>query len=281
MVDLGAELFGHLSPTLPASDAAAVAAHPLLHIVLVTLSAGGAVLGLRSSHMVSDFGTLRAVLHHLARAYSGRTLTAGDVPAPGAPAVAALAAATLPLPPGFQPWNYRPLPPDVGTQFAALVAQPQLQALSLHISVGWLEELKAQATAELAATPAGTTAGGEGGTTADTTPTWVSTNDALMAWLWKALAGLPCRRGAVTPFNLALDMRSRMQLPGGHSPLPRWVYGNLATSAFCPELDAASLSLGQVAVALRKTVVRCGGLGCGGGRVCRGRADRRETYPNA
>ncbi|PSC70669.1 trichothecene 3-O-acetyltransferase [Micractinium conductrix] len=170
--DLGGELFGHLPPTLPASDPAAAAATPLLQVAL----------------------------------------------------------------------------------FAALAAKPPLQALTLHVSAARLAALKEQAMAELAAAGSTADAAGDGqqGTCAGA---WVSSNDALMAWLWKALAALPCRRGAVTPFNLALDMRSRMQLPTAHPTLPRWVYGNLATSAFCPELDAAALPLGQVALALRQTVV--------------------------
>ena len=286
--DLGGELFGHLPPTLPASDPAAAAATPLLQVALVSLASGGAVLGLRVSHMVADFGTVRAVLHHLARAYSGRSPTDADVPAPAAPAIAALAAASLPLPAGFEPWNYRPLPPVVSTQFAALAAKPPLQALTLHVSAARLAALKEQAMAELAAAGSTADAAGDGqqGTCAGA---WVSSNDALMAWLWKALAALPCRRGAVTPFNLALDMRSRMQLPTAHPTLPRWVYGNLATSAFCPELDAAALPLGQVALALRQTVVRwdgwgsrsvgCGAAACPGGRLSLAHALACGSFP--
>lgn len=287
MVDLGRELFGHLPSSMP-GDATEAAALPLFHVSLVALEGGGSgersrersggkggcVLGLRISHMVADYSTLRCALHHLARAYSGRPLAAFDVPAPAVPLVATLAARPPPL--GAQPYNYLPLPPDVGAQLAALAAAPQLQGLVLHVPPARLAEHKAQALAEAAAAAAGAaglgmgteaaaaavdSGGGEGG---DATggegnePDWVSTDDALMAWLWRTLAALPCRRGAVTPFNRGLNMRGRLPAAvyeGGHQP--RWIYGNLATSSFTPALDAPALSLGQVALELRRTVARC------------------------
>lgn len=61
-----------------------------------------------------------------------------------------------------------------------------------------------------------------------------------------------------------LDMRRRLPAaalaachPDGTTP--RWLYGNLATSAYTPPLDAPALPLGQVALELRRTVSRCGG----------------------
>ena len=180
---------------------------------------------------------------------------------------------------------------------AALQEMPPLQGLTLHVAPAQLAALKARALADLAATAAAAaggqeaveggelTAGGssggadsEGGTAGagsgagmpeDASPAWVSSNDALMAWLWRALARLPCRAGIVTPFNLALDMRPPRlaELPPGwaHSSTPpKWLYGNLATSAYCPELDAAALRLGEVALALRQTVARWGRRAGGG-----------------
>lgn len=63
---------------------------------------------------------------------------------------------------------------------------------------------------------------------------------------------LPCQ---------GLDMRRRLPAaavgachPDGTTP--RWLYGNLATSAYTPPLDAPALPLGQVALELRRTVAR-------------------------
>ena len=53
----------------------------------------------------------------------------------------------------------------------------------------------------------------------------------------------------------------RGRLAGGGAPAAQhaaWLYGNLATSAYTPELDVAPLPLGAVARALRRTVDRCG-----------------------
>ena len=218
IADLGAELFGHLAG-LP-MDGKGAEAVPLAHVTLVTLgsgggsgdggssSAAGCVLGLRVSHLVGDYGTLRGLLHHLARAYSGRALAAADVPAPGAPLVAALAAA--PPPPGARQHNYLPAPPELGGQLAALAAAPSLQGLVLHVPPARLAQLKAQAAAEAAAAAAvdgsaggaaavlATSAGGAAGAAGQK---FVSTNDALMAWLWRTLAALPCRGGRVVAFN--------------------------------------------------------------------------------
>lgn len=149
------------------------------------------------SHMVADFGTLRGLLHHLAREYSGRPLAADNVPAPAAPLVAALGA--VPPPPGARLSNYLHMPPSIGEQFAALAAAAPLQGLTLHVSPARRAALKAAAAAEAASAAE---AGEE--------ETWVSTNDALVAWLWRTLAALPCRGGAVVPFMQALDMRRRL-----------------------------------------------------------------------
>ncbi|KAL4423758.1 hypothetical protein ABPG75_001059 [Micractinium tetrahymenae] len=65
-------------------------------------------------------------------------------------------------------------------------------------------------------------------------------------------------RGAVTAFNQGLDMRGRLPFPPGQAApaaQPRWLYGNLATSAYTPDLDVSAMSLGVVARALRCTVV--------------------------
>lgn len=201
LLDLGAELFGHL-PGLSADGEAAAAAVPLAHVTLVALS-GGCVLGLRVSHLVGDFATLRGLLHHLARAYSGRALAPADVPAPGAPLVAALAAA--PPPAGARPHNYLPIPPQLGGQLAALASAPPLQGLVLHVPPARLADLKEQAAAEAAAAAAEEHVGGSpaaGSMAAGAAQQqWVSTNDALMAWLWRTLAALPCRGRQVVAFN--------------------------------------------------------------------------------
>ncbi len=213
MADLGAELFGHLVG-LPA-DSAAAAAVPLVQVALVALAgdgSGGCVLGLRVSHLVADFGTLRALLHQLARVYNRQPLAPADVPAPAAPLVAALA---VPPPLGARPHNYLPFPSNIGEQLAAVRKLPPLQGLVLHVSPARLAKLKARAAADLAAAAAAGAAGAgtqaaRGGGAAETSAgqdsgeaeqLWVSTNDALMAWLWRTLAGLPCRRGAVVAFN--------------------------------------------------------------------------------
>lgn len=57
----------------------------------------------------------------------------------------------------------------------------------------------------------------------------------------------------MTAFNQGLDMRGRLPAPTAQ---PHWLYGNLATSAFTPEMDVSAMSLGAVARALRRTVVR-------------------------
>lgn len=219
MADLGAELFGHL-PGLPAdgTDAAAV---PLVHIALIALGGGSGgsgsgsacVLGLRVSHMVGDFGTLRALLHQLARAYNRQPLTPANVPAPAAPLVAALAA--QPPPAGARVHNYLPFPPKLGEQMGRLMAAPPLQGLVLHVPAARLAQLKEQAAADIAAAAAadpsqGAAQGSTGSAAAAAAAgaageqagqEWVSTHDALMAWLWRTVAALPCRQGAVVAFN--------------------------------------------------------------------------------
>ena len=106
--DLAGAVFGHLPPVLsPLSGSPGGAPpQPLLHVAHIALAGGGCVLGLRVSHLVADYGTLRAALHHLARAYSGRPLAPPDVPVPAAPLLAALGAATA-LPPGHEAWWVR------------------------------------------------------------------------------------------------------------------------------------------------------------------------------
>lgn len=216
MADLGSELFGHLDG-LP-GDGAAAAKVPLTQVALVALGRSGSssgdsgcVLGLRVSHMVGDYGTLRALLHQLARAYNRQPLSPADVPASAAPLVAALA---VPPPPGARQHNYLPFPPDIGEQLAAITALPPLQGLVLHVPAARLAELKAHAAADHAAAAAaaagiGSAAAESGGVAADVDAAtangmgelWVSTHDALMAWWWRTVAALPCRRGAVVAFN--------------------------------------------------------------------------------
>ena len=247
---LGEELFGHL-PGLPA-DGAGAPALPLTHLALVSTLDGGCVLGLRVSHLVADFGTLRGFLHHLAREYSGTPLAPADRPVMGQPLMAALCAA--PPPPGARLHNYLPAPPTFGEALAALAAQPPLQGLTLHVPPARLAALRAQAAAEAAGEAGAAGAAGEEGC--------VSTNAALMAWLWRTLAALPCRRGAVVSFFQALDVRRRLPEAalaacGASSDAPpRWVYGNLAASALTPALDVASMTLGSGAMELRRAVAR-------------------------
>lgn len=263
LVDLGSELFGHL-PFL-GGDPGGPEATPLVEVALVALQGGGAcLLGLRMSHLVGDFGSLRALMHHLAAAYSGRALDPSAAPAPGEPFVTALASA--PPPPSSRPYNYLSKPPGFDVLLGRLASAPPLHGLTLYFPPERLAALKARAAAE-----AEQAARGDG--SGDGSPAWVSTNDALMAWLWKALAAMPCRGGAVTAFNQALDMRGRLALPaagataaaqGQQQQQQPWLYGNLATSAYTNELDVAAMPLGAVALALRRTVVRCArGLGQG------------------
>ncbi|KAL4423757.1 hypothetical protein ABPG75_001058 [Micractinium tetrahymenae] len=131
LADLGGELFGHLQGASLAADAL-----PLLQVALVTLQGSsssedgsgistGCVLGVRVSHLVGDFGTLRAVLHHLAAAYSGRP-PSGGTPQPAEPLISALAAA--PPPADTTVWNYLCQPPKFMEQMMALVAAPPQQA---------------------------------------------------------------------------------------------------------------------------------------------------------
>ena len=274
LANLGGQLFGHL-PDLP-PDGAAAAAVPLLQVACVALEGGGGggVLGLRLSHMIGDFGTLRALLHHLARAYSGRPLAPADLPVPAAALVEALA--SVPPPPGAQPWNYVPLLPRIGEMFGPLLAAPPLQGLVLHVPPARLAALKAAASSEAAAAAAaeaaaaGTDGGGGGGDAPQ--PAWVSTNNALTAWLWRTLATLPCHRGEVSAFYQALGMRGRLPAAayaGSQAPKPpRWIYGNLAGSAYTPEMDVAEMPLGAVALALRRTIHRCLGSGVMQGGWC-------------
>eukprot|EP00879_Flechtneria_rotunda_P020299 GHRR01021347.1.p1 GENE.GHRR01021347.1~~GHRR01021347.1.p1 ORF type:complete len:459 (+),score=135.47 GHRR01021347.1:106-1482(+) len=285
--DIGFEVFSHLPNTLP--DAADEAVNePLMHVALVTLADAGCVLGLRLSHLVADFGTLRAVLHHMACVYSDKPLDQNP-PTPAEPVVSALAAAELP--PDSQPWNYLPWPSNTAEQFSAVLQKPALRCIRYHVPPARLKALKVQALADLqqlsqsasirpnaarskaevaaaltaATSTAASTSAGNGAADAAGSTTaaaeyrgmeWVSTNDAFMAHLWKTLASLPCRAGVVTAFNMALDMRSRLEIPEGIAPLGHWVYGNLATSAFCPALDVAAMSLGEVALELRRTIGR-------------------------
>lgn len=260
MATLGEELFGHL-PDLPAHGSGA-AALPLAHVAMVATRDGGCLLGLRLSHLVADFGTLRCLLRHVAREYNGLPLAPEDVPGPSQPALAALEAAPPPL--GARLHNYVPLPPSFGEQLAALAGQPPLRGLTLHLPAARLAALKSQAAAEAAAE-----AGGE-----ELGEAWVSTQAAVIGWLWRTLAALPCRRGAIVGLHQAMDIRPR--LPGaaqaaaggaqGAAP-PRWVYGSLVASALTPPLDVTAMSLGAVALELRRTVARWGlvCLGVGGG----------------
>lgn len=194
LIDLGSELFDHLEGASVAADAL-----PLLQVALVVLrgdinaadsgegGSAGCVLGLRASHLVADFGTLRAVLHHLAAAYSGRS-PIGGAPQPAEPLVSALAMA--PPPAGSTAWNYLRQPADFMEQMMALAAAPPQRGLTLHFPPARMAALKAQALAEAEAEAADAAADLDGG---PEVPGWVSTNDALMAWLWKAFASLPCR----------------------------------------------------------------------------------------
>lgn len=202
LTDLGGELFGHLEGADQAADVL-----PLLQVALVSLhsssnaagSGAGCVLGLRVSHLVGDFGTLRAALHHLAAAYSGRAPSDAP-PQPAEPLITALAAAAPPA--GTEPWNYLRLPAGFMEQMMALVAAPPQRGLTLHFPPARLAALKAQALAEAEAAEAAASDDGS----ADV-PGWVSTNDALMAWLWKAFASLPCRCAA-HPAGCALCLGS-------------------------------------------------------------------------
>lgn len=136
----------------------------------------------------------------------------------------------------------------MGPTVARLVAAPPLQPLTLHVTPERLAALKARVQGEVEAAAGGAD---------DDGPAWISSNDALMAWLWKALAALPSRAGrGAFAFNAALDMRGRLPSQAAAQER-RWIYGNLATSAWCPALDAAALPLGELALALRRTLVRC------------------------
>lgn len=191
LMDLGGELFGHLEGADQAADAL-----PLLQVALVSLGASsgaagsgkgggaGCILGLRVSHLVGDFGTLRAALHFLAAAYSSRAPSSA-APQPAEPLISALAAAAPPA--DTSSWNYLRQPANFMEQLMALVTAPPQRGLTLHFPPARLAALKAQAMAEGEAAEA-TDAGGS-----SDTPGWVSTNDALMAWLWKTFASLPCR----------------------------------------------------------------------------------------
>lgn len=264
LANLGSQLFGHLPDHL--ADDTSAAALPLLEVALVAVQ-GGCILGLRVCHLVADFATVQGLLHHLARAYSGRPLTAMEVPVPATLLVDALE--QLPPPPGvMQPCNYVPMPANIGEQLGALAAAPTLQGLRLHLPPARLAALKATAMTEAAAAAAAEAAGGE--EDPGQQPAWVSTHDALIAWLWRMLASLPCHRGDVTAFSQPMDMRGRLAAlaaeayhssgtgSGQGGQPPRWVYGNFAAGTLTPELDVAAMCLGEVALALRRTLVRWG-----------------------
>jgi hypothetical protein len=287
-VDYGLQIFNHLADSMP-KDNRKAAEVPLLYVSHYTLgsssgssggSSGGSLLGIRISHMVADFGTVAAVIYHLAHAYSTGGSSGGSsadtvnlplpVPRPAGPAVAALAAANLPPPAGSRVFNYVPASPEWWAEVGIpVLTRPLPKGLVYHVTPDRLAALKQRAHDELAALKeqGGDDAGSSGGGGGSSGSSWVSTHDALIAHVWIAINSIPSRRGSnPTPLTLGLDMRRRMDPAACGVSLEDQgaLYGNLATTLLVPAVDVARggpgggpMGVGAVARELRRALPRC------------------------
>jgi len=124
-----------------------------------------------------------------------------------------------------------------------------VKTVSYYVSPERMQQLKAQATAEL-----------QSSSSSSSTSSWVSTNDALVARVWQVVSGaLPEKRDA--PLSLTLDLRKRL-----NPPMPPTVIGNVLASILAEKTldddgtttkNASStprLSLGEMASKLRNGI---------------------------
>jgi hypothetical protein len=120
---------------------------------------------------------------------------------------------------------------------------------------------------------------------------WVSTHDALIAHVWRAVDALPSRAAAPpAPLTLGLDLRGRLDAAGCGVPAAGQarLYGNLATTAYVPAAPGAARGarLGALALEIRRSLARWGdgrlvrgGRGRGSGRTARCYPKPRNANP--
>jgi hypothetical protein len=239
---------------------------PLVHAQATALAGGGTVLALASPHLLGDMSTHALLMivwadeHRkivaAAAAAAAKDGHASPMAALKAAAAAAGGAARMPpagaaalepyaaaaLPPGWRSARYERrtagfVPRLVGAALWQALRHPGgLEMVAYHVPAARLAELKAEATAGL---PAGVP--------------FISSNDALTAAVWRALAALPPKRAARARFFLSVNLRRRLA-----PPLPLEALGNLVVAeelgAGAAGLDAATAPLGALAAAVRAAV---------------------------
>ncbi len=247
---------------------------PLVHAQATALAGGGTVLVLAVPHLLGDLATYKALVAAWAEEHRALTLggkggggspravvdaaaggatRAARAPPAGAAALEPYAAAALP--PGWRSERFERrtagfIPRLVGAVLWQAIANPGgLEMVAYHVPAGRLAELKAEAGAWAA-----THAAAAGAPACDE---WVSSNDALTAAVWRAIArALPPQRAQRARFFLSVNLRRRLA-----PPLPDGALGNIvwgqelgASAAAAAALDPVSAPLGALAAAVRAAV---------------------------
>ncbi|KAF8055398.1 IFT57 [Scenedesmus sp. PABB004] len=263
-------LFGHLPGALTPHylDDAEGAGGALVHVALLRLACGGAVLGLRCSHLLGDWASLRVLLRTLAATYTAAAAGRSPERPPRLPAAAPLlnalvAGAAAALPPGFQPARLKRLEPADEARFTALAGLGSdgddgggagagaPVRLSFHAGPAAIARLKRDAAAEARAPPPGVDA-----------RRVLTAHNLLLGAVARAFCGLPGRAGLPHDVAVTADMRGRLPAaalaaapPGAAAGLPSCV-GNMFASAIAEDCLPGERSPAAMAGALAAAVAR-------------------------
>lgn len=249
---------------------------PVLHAKVTHFVDGGSCLAVAVPHLLGDQDTCKTLLAAWAAEYTARekTPTVSNTPEnPGgacprcstepskpkdlaptekasdegahagklaAELLPSYAASTLPdayVSPNFEERTFGFIPKLVGSAIWHVAVTGGITTVTYHVPAARLAELKAEATRGLQL----------GGST--TQPGWVSTNDALVARVWQALAQLPPK--ADSSLFLSINLRKRLR-----PALPDATLGNCAWSVAVGRsgLRPGEASLGDIAAAVRAAI---------------------------
>lgn len=202
---------------------------PAVAAFQASLVRGGLVLSMQSHHYASDVMGWANFTAQLAD--NCRAAAHGTPPPPWDPANLDVARFTRAVPPAAQV--------DGPPAAARHPGHPPQQAVLFHLPASRAARLKARAAAAARDPPAAD------GAPAGASVPWISTYDAMCAFVWRALTRVRARRYRPAPdaplwWGEAVDMRPRLRRP----PVPARMLRNVVAGAFS---DAAPLAPPTVA----------------------------------
>jgi hypothetical protein len=238
------------------------------------------ILGVRLSHFLGDWTSLRLLLRSIAAAYRSlkRLQQLPSQPAPAVPEDPALASAASllnhhiitarqQLPADFQPVGFKLLQPEDTAVFTKLGQMGSTSSttssprqLTLYASQSYIQTLKQQALHDLDHI----TAAAAAAVPAETSECSMqhlrhvcSSHNVLLAKVVQLFSSLPGRPGVPQDVSVAVDMRGRLlQQAAVEQQQLRNAVGNFFASAIAQNVVAETMSFGQLVLSLAQAIKR-------------------------